>query len=331
MSTKITPTYYILHGKNGFERAEYIRTMKARMGKGSEAELNIREFQAESCTPAEVLNDVTTYPFLNDKRLVIVYGLLTALGKRAGKAAKAELDQFVARLPTLPEYARLMLVESDDLPESHPALKLLETDTHGYEKLFGLPKNMAEWIAKRAIAYEAQIEPRAAILLAEWVGQDIYTADNEVAKLVAFVGGARPIKEADVEALSANEVESKIWEIADLVGGRRGKQALTLAHKLLDEGQEAIPLLGMIYGQYRKLLMIKAFEAEGVNGNLVEALALRGNVAWTVGRLREQAAKYSYDELQKIHRTLLDTDFKVKTGQYTPVLALDLLIATLTA
>ncbi len=335
MSSKPAPTYYVFHGKDSFTRGHEVRLMKARMGKGTEASLNIRAFSAGAVRIAEALQDVTTYPFLSDKRLVIVNDILTDLAKRAAsKDSKADLEMIVNALPTLPEYSRLLFVESDELPASHPVLKLMQTDTHGYEKLFAVPKNMAEWIARRAVGYDAQIEPRAAARLAEMLGPDLFTTDNEVAKLAAYVNGERPIRESDIELLTVNQVESRIYELTDLIGHRRGKQAAALTHKLLDEGNEPLMLLGSIYGQYRKLMIVKVFEAEGINGNLAELLNVSSKAApYAIPKLREQAAKYTLVELESIHRILLDTDFKVKSGGFGPanggVLALDLLIATI--
>jgi DNA polymerase-3 subunit delta len=327
MSTKNAPTYYIFHGKNALERGEHVRQMKAKMGKGADAELNTREFRAPDCSVAEILSDVSTFPFLNDRRLDIVYDLLTTLNKGNNKTARAELDKLVQALPTLPEYSRLVFVEQDDLPANHPALKLLDTDDHGFEKIFNLPPNVAGWVTRRTAAYEAEIEPAAAQLLASWIGTDLYTADNEIAKLVAYTRGERMIKVADVQLLSTNTVESKIWDLAGLIGNRRGKAAMALLHRLLEEGSEPPMILGMIYSQYRQLMMVKAFEAERVNGSIVELTGLKD---WQIGRLREQVGKYTYEELEQIHRLLLDTDWKVKTGQVSPLLALDLLVASLT-
>jgi DNA polymerase III subunit delta len=327
MPDKITPTYHVLHGKNALERAEHVRVLRDKMGKGAEVALNIREFYAPDCTVAEIIADVSTYPFLHDRRLDIVYDLLTTLGAGKNKAQRAELDKLVAALPGLPEYARLVFVEQDDLPQNHPVLKLMQTDNHGFGKQFNPPPNVASWITRRVAGYEAEIEPAASNLLASWIGTDLYTADNEIAKLVAYTRGERMIKAADVHLLSTNTVESKVWDLAALIGSRRSKAAMALLHKLIEEGSEPIPILGMIYSQYRQLMMVKAFSEEGVNGQIAEQTGLQ---SWQIGKLREQVGNYSYAELEAIHRMLLDTDYKVKTGQISPVLALDLLVANFT-
>lgn len=340
MPAKTTPTYYLFHGKNAFERRHDVVQMKSRMGKGAEAELNVREFRDFPMSVAEILNDVTTYPFLSDKRLVIVYDLLSTLGKKgAGKEAKAELDRLVAALPHLPEYARLVFVENDDLPAANPVRKLLETDNHGYEKVFNLPRSTSEWIARRAIAYEAEIEPRAAALLAEWTNQDLFAADSELAKLSDYVradpAGPRPIREADIRLLTANELETKIWDLTDALGMRNGKLAANVAHRVLEAGAEPLMILGAINSHFRRLLIVKAFEAEQVNGNLADVLG--GAAPFVIGKLRDQARHFTYQELKAIHHTLLEVDHDLKSGGYAGqglsggVLAIDLLIATLTA
>jgi DNA polymerase-3 subunit delta len=339
MSAKTVPTFYLFYGKDVFSRAEEVRAMKAKMGKSTEAELNIREFKAEDpdVTFNAVLNDVVTMPFLSDKRLVIASGLLAALGgkKATSKASKATLDYMLTTLPKLPEYSRLVFAEGE-LDFDHPILKLAQTDPHGYVKKFDTPKNMAEWITRRAASQTIEIEPRAAQLLGNLVGDDVFAADSELSKLAAYVNFARPIKESDVDAMTQDHTEAKVWTLTELIGFRQGKEALTLAHRLIDEGNEPLLLLASIYTQYRQLLMYKIFTEEHLNGDLVEAIGLRGR-EFLVRKLRDQSARYSVQELEKIHRLLIDTDLKLKTGGFSGDsrdagrLALDLLIMTLAA
>ena len=47
-------------------------------------------------------------------------------------------------------------------------------------------------------------------------------------------------------------------------------------------------------------------------------------------KLAKQTRSFTLEQLETIYRALQDYDFKMKTGQIEPILALDLLIAGLT-
>lgn len=327
---KAAPTYYIFHGDDEFTRKAEVRTMRARMGTDSEADLNIRVIDGTQGTVADVLSDARSMPFLSDKRLIIVDGMLTWLTRKgAGKEARADLDRLVAALPILPEWARVVFVEPVKLSDSHPVLKLLQADTHGYEKEFKAPqpKEMAGWIARRVVQYDTTIEPRAAVLLAEMVGPDYRAADSEIDKLAVYVGSERAINDADVLLLVSSTAESTMFQLVDQMGTRRGREAAATLHRLLDTRQEPLAILGMVNRQFRLLLQAKSFLEDG--GDARELAKALGAAPFVVQKLTEQLRYYTAEQLEAVYRSLLDTDWKIKTGQIDGVLALDLLVAGL--
>src|SRR5258708_11474014 len=164
--------------------------MRGRMGDAGMAELNTAQFDGKLASAPGVVGAGWAMPFLADKRLVIVEGMLTWLTRKGGgKTAKADLDYLVAALPTLPDSARLVFIEPETLNDSHPVLKLIRQEPRGYVKAFNPPGNPANWITKQVESYGGKIEPRAAAALAPVIGTDLRAADSECAKLVTYTGG----------------------------------------------------------------------------------------------------------------------------------------------
>ncbi len=336
MAKTAPPTYYVFHGADQFTRQIEVRAMKARMGSDSTAELNISVYDGTKETVTKVLSDAKTSPFLSDKRLLIVNDMLSWLTRKgAGKEAAAELAALVAALPALPEYTRLVFVEPTKLPDAHPVLKLMQTDSHGFQKEFkpiqqkDQAKELPGWIVRRAVTYDAMIEPHAAILLAQMITADLFALDNELAKLSSYVNGERDISEADVMLLTTNSTESKLYELTDKMGRRQGREAVAILQRLLDAREEPIAILGMMNGHFRRLLQAKTFVEEGGDARELESVL---NIApYPAKLLKEQMPNFTLQELETIYRSLLDTDWKVKTGQLEGILALDLLVAGLAA
>jgi len=81
--------FYVLHGEDEFSRSEVLAEMKAKMGDPAMADLNTTFLEGRKVTLAELMHTCDTVPFLADRRLVIVEGLLTRLqGRGKGKADK---------------------------------------------------------------------------------------------------------------------------------------------------------------------------------------------------------------------------------------------------
>lgn len=328
----MTITFYILHGTDDLRIAEEVNKLRAAMGDSPDAAMNISEFDGEVTTVPEIMNAALSFPFLADKRLIIVRGMLHWLRRKgAGETGKRGLEQLSEELPGLPEWSRVVFVESAELSASHPLLKLAQQAENGYIRAFNVPKDSSGWIIQRARShYDAEIDGRAAQALASVIGEDLRRADNELVKLALYVNGERPITEADVAALTPYVAEASIFAMVDAMALGQGEQAMTLLQHLLEQEprDEGFGLYGMIVRQFRLLLIAKEhLELEGSRQGLAEALGTKSR--FVADKAADQSRKFSLEQLELIYRSLQEYDLKMKTGRIAPRLALDLLIAGL--
>ncbi|HVU12832.1 MAG TPA: DNA polymerase III subunit delta [Phototrophicaceae bacterium] len=325
-----TPTFYIFHGDDEFRIDEEVGAMLAKMKDQPNGDLNTAEFDGTQTPVAEILSSALAYPFLSDKRLIIVKEMLAWITRKgAGETGKQAVEQWLTELPHLPEWTRLVFVERGKLADSNKILKLAQSGDNGFEKAFFVPKDSTSWIIKRAQdSYNVKIEPAAATALASVTVGDLRRADNELFKLVTYVDGARPISEADVALLTPYVAEASMFEMVDALAEGRGKVAVSLIHRLLDQDEDVFGLFGMITRQFRLLLLAKEhLTSGGAPKDIASAIGVHPFVG---EKLAKQTRAFSLEQLEKVYRTLQDYDFKMKTGQIEPLLALDLLIAGLT-
>ncbi len=324
----MTTNFYIFHGEDDLGIDEAVGNL--REGMGENADLNTSEFDGAASSPAEVLGAVSSFPFLSDKRLVIVRGMLSCLTRRgAGQTGKDGIRLLADNLLGLPEYARLVFVERQQLNNNHAIVKLAQGADNGYIKNFSTPQDMTGWIMKRTReVYEREIDNRAATALAAVIANDLRRADNELIKLVSYVEEGQPIAEDDVAVLTPYVPEANIFKMVDAIGDGRGQVALQLLHRLMsDKNQDPFSLYGMIVRQFRLLLMVKEHLATGGSpGSVAKAVGVRPFIAQNLAR---QSRGFNLDDLERIYRNLQDTDFKMKTGQIPPNLALDLFVASI--
>jgi DNA polymerase-3 subunit delta len=329
--TKTAPTFYIFHGDDDLRIEEEVVKMRAKMGSTPNADLNTSAFDGASTDAAEVLASASAYPFLADKRLVIVRGMLAHITRKgAGETGKKAVERLAHELPTLPDYARVVFWEREKLPDAHKVIKAARESEHGFEKAFDAPKDGTQWIIRRAADhYNAQIEPQAAAALASVATGDMRRADNELLKLVAYVDGTRPIRESDVELLTPYVAEATVFQFADAIAEGRGQLALELLGRLREQQEDIFPIYGMIVRQFRLLLLAKSHLASGGYINtLGDAIGTKSS--FVVDKVAKQSRRFELDQLESIYRTLQKYDRDMKTGVIEPTLALDLLIGSLT-
>lgn len=341
MTTKPTPVYYILHGTDEFSIKARVQKFRTDMNVDDGGDFNSTWFDGEKTPVREVLAAALASPFLGDKRLVIVEGMLGWLVRKgAGKIGKEELAALDKSLPQLPPTTRLIFAEYSLLANTHPIMqKALLSPDRAYVKQYDIPKgrDLVNWILKKVDEFGGQIEPRAAEALAAVVGENLRGAENECFKLVTYTGGARPISEADVELMTPYTKETVIWALTDALGKRDGRAASRALMGIFadDPKQVALGLLGMIVRHFRILLQVREVLDGGGNiGMLADIARLPPNVR---GNYTVQARQFTLEQLEDVYRYLLKLDFDLKDGGYVLQggdeagrLALDLFVASVT-
>ncbi len=356
-----TPTFYILHGDDSISRDAALARMRKAMGE--DGDLNRSEFDGTQTSAAEVLAAVKSLPFLAEKRLVIVHGLLARLtrrnqsreGAQDRSLAKLELDRLVEELPKLPAFARLVFYETEVLNESNKLIKAARKMDNGLDLGYSAPSDFRSWLAERAQLYDADISPRAASAISDMLNYDehsrnarsknatrrregmlgralaIPAADNELAKLADYVAGERPISEEDVAVLTPYVPEANIFAFVDALVNGHGDRACQLMTQYFHDNsgdQNGFRLFAMFVGQIRRLLMARDYlDRGGASGKeMANALNVHGFVA---GKLATQARRFNSAQLDAILKRLQRYDQDMKTGRIEPRLALELLVTSL--
>ena len=334
--------YYILHGEDELSRTEAIKQLRAKMGDPQFAELNTSQLDGRKVTLGELQHTCDAVPFLTDRRLVIVEGMLTRLEPRRGKVDDEGKEteeesnptlakDLIAYLDQLPATTRLVFVESKSLAKNNPVLKHAaaadKKTTYVNEFIAPAEKALPKWIQDRVKSKGGTIDGAAVAALAAHIGTDLRLLDNEIEKLITYRAN-ETIRAIDVQALVASVHESDIFAMVDAVGARKRDLALKLLHEQLAQKAEPPQLFGMIVRQFRLLLQMKDYAARGLTVDAArERLKMHpfvANKTWT------QALNFTLPQLQAIYQKLLDTDIAIKTGRSEPVLALDVLIVELT-
>ncbi len=320
---------FLVHGEDDVGIEEAVNKLRGQMGTSPNADFNISEFDGQVTDVSEIISAVSSYPFLADARMVIVRGLLKWLTRKgAGETGKAGIARLSEELIHLPEWARLIFVERETLPDSNPILKVMKEIGHADIKLCSIPKDLPRWLMNRAQkVYDVQLEETAARALALVVGSDLRGADNELCKLADYVGDTGKITEDDVAVMTSYLPEVTIWAAIKDIAEGRGKKALERIHQLLmdKKGNDPIGIFAMIIRQFRFLLLTKEYLTMPNDGRpLADALNVK-----MAGEYISQSKSFKLEELERIYRTLQDYDFKMKVGMIEPETALDIMIISL--
>jgi DNA polymerase-3 subunit delta len=326
---------YVFYGPDTFSRAEALAELRARLDSDGMLGVNTTVLDGRQIEPRDLFAHCDATPFLSACRLVIVEGLLGGAPRRARQqgrgAAGDDATDWAAALPAyvarMPDTTTLVLLD-DDVRGGGRLLGALSRI--GEVRRFELPRPEAlpRWITERARRRGCAITPRAAALLAESVGANLWQLHNEIEKLALYAHG-RPIDVADVEAL-VTPVQGTVYQLIDAVIARQTAKALRLARQLLESGTAVQAVLALLARQFRQALLARDLRRRGASPEeILKALELQQQ--YHLDRVLALAGRLSDDWLTWAYERLLAADLAIKRGQLSDGVALDVLIAELGA
>jgi DNA polymerase-3 subunit delta len=172
-----------------------------------------------------------------------------------------------------------------------------------------------------------EISPQTADLLAQVVGNNLWTMKHEISKLVLFASG-RPIEEDDVKRLVSDVQQISVFNMVDAIFEFRAGVAGRLLQQLLDRGAAPAYLLVMLSRQIRMIARIKELQNQRKSeAEIQNRLGLVSEFAFR--KTLNQAKRYPWGRIREVYHKLLKTDLSIKTGKYDGELALNILIAEL--
>jgi DNA polymerase-3 subunit delta len=333
---------YILYGEDTFGRDEALHTLKERMRALPAGEHNMTELVGNEATVTNLRLAADAVPFLADRRLVLVRGLLGRLSGRGGgqrrtrsgalKTPRAndttpdELQMLLEYLPTVPQTTSLVFVEEARLnPQPFAAViprgRALVRD-------FGRVQDVAGWVRARARTLEIEIDESAIRELSTLGGADLRRLDSELRKLGAYAAG-RTITRADVRELVVGR-DVNVWALLDGLTERRADKALKALHTLYVQGEPPEALLGRdIAPHYRRLMVARELLDAGREDRAKIDVADLGLNPATLPKWTDDARRFEAIELQRALEVLLELDRQIKTGETSPDVALELAIVQL--
>ena len=323
---------YLLYGGDDLSLGESLAAMKQSVEPAELRDVNTAVLEGPATTLQQLEATCDTVPFLADKRVVVVEGLLSMVEpRRPGRAAPGQerslgpWEGLADYLPRVPETTDLVFVDG---PLSQNNRLFTAVRPLAKVLTFPLPSlnELRQWIRQRAESYGVDIEAGAVNALADTIGRNLRLVDVELQKLSIYRQG-QTVRDQDVRDLVAYVREASIFAAVDAVLEGRPGTAIRLVRQLLDSGRTSPYVIAMIARQVRLLLLTKELRSQRLPAQEIgKRLSITG---FPLRKTLEQEGGFTSRRLEHIHRKLLETDVSIKTGQLDEDLALELMIAEL--
>ena len=183
--------------------------------------------------------------------------------------------------------------------------------------VYDVPKRrLPEWVAKQFSDRGVSVDPEAARLLVEVVGEDPEELASEADKIATWAGD-EPVGTREIELLASGSAEVPGYELTDAWGRRDLAAALASCQTLLERSGDPVSrtvpmLIGMLVAHVGRVRDCQAFADEGLTAR--EAASRLKRHPFYVEKLYAQARNYGPDELRDAVVRLAELDHAVKGG-----------------
>lgn len=304
---------YLLYGDEAYLKQTYKKRFK-KAAAGDDA-MNIAYFEGRDISEDQVIDIAGTLPFFAEHRLVII--------ENSGwfKNKTEKLPDFMEQFPD----TTVLLFLEEEVDKRNRMYKAVQSRGYLCELSHPERRELSIWAARYLASAGKKITASTMDRFLERVGEDMENVQNELEKLISYVGPDEDVVTAqDVDTVTTETVTNRIFDMVRAIAAHRTAEALDLYNDLLTLKEPPMRILFLIARQYNQLLSVKEMTAAGKDRNEI-AKALK-TPAFAVGKLQQQARSYQSAALFARLRRCIQLEEAVKTGNLQDRLAVELLI-----
>lgn len=313
-----------IYGVDTFRSRQYLKEQVDRFKKARDPQgYNTLFLQTKKEGNGHILSEISSAPFLAEKRMVIIENVLSCSDKEL-------LGNLIARVQDnkIPESLVPVFWQGDALSkvkEAKELHELLKKEKYSQEFTELAGSALVGWVETETKKRGGKIGRHAADLLARNCGADMWLLNSLLDQLCAYAQ-ADEITSAMVQEFVDEKADDNVFNMVEsLVAGNK-KNAFKLLYDLRRLGEDEFKLFGLVVWQFRNLVLVRSlFDSED---NLTSDMIAKklGLHPFVVKKNLAIAKRFPMKRLKEIYDRLLDMDLKAKTGQSEMDLQIDLLV-----
>lgn len=319
---------YLMYGNEAYLIDKNIKNLVSETFKN---EREMMEYNIDTLTSEEIYNkysvSLETLPFMSSKRMVIFKRCDLFKQKQTKKDEEVSeyLEQFI--LNNTAEDIILVIVEGEKVDKRKKLYKAISSKGQINEFKRLTVYELKKWITDKLKENNKSFSASTVGYLVNNLPNDLYLINNELDKLISFVGDKNNIEQEDLYICSFTVTEN-IFKLIDSIVWKDLKLAITILRGMLKEGEPAMVILYMIIKQLRNIAMAKSLLSKGYTSKQIGDMT-GVHTPYALSQLLKQCDLFTISSSRKSLQLAAEYETKIKTGQIDFEKGLELLISNL--
>lgn len=326
---------YLLFGSEMYLKDRIIEKVKAKYVNDDFESLNYVHLDGRNVSQDEIINACETLPFMADKKIVLVEDspIFKSTKKEQTSSADDVLSDYISKIG---DTTCLIFVLKEDKVDNR---KKIIKDIKKMGRVVDLERlkneELTNWIIGEFKKHKKNINRNIASYFVAGTSyldrntdKSLYYLENEINKVVNYVGERLEITRDDIEYTRPKNLENDIFKLVDYISQQNTSMAIEMFNEMILSGEAVQLIMHMIVRQMRLLLTSKLLKEKGYD---IKAIGQKINVYhnFIIQKLINQGRAFKEEELIEGLKKCRDTDRDTKTGKIDGKLGMEILIVEL--
>lgn len=275
-----------------------------------------------------IMEEAMTLPFFSDKKVVLVQNSYIFTGEKIAKEKQPNLEEFIRFLENYDGQTLIVFqVNAVKLDERKKVVKQLKKYASLKKVEQFTEQEMKTWIQQELHEQFKDIKQDALDTLIGLTGIHYRIVQQELEKIVLFIGDQPTITKKDVQTIVNRSLEQNVFLLTEYIQKGQKDRAIQLMKDLIQLKEEPIKLLALITSNYRLYYQSLILSQKGYSQQQIAKTV--GVHPYRVKLALQQCRKYQLHQLLEIINACAETDYKLKSSYMDKVLILELFILSL--
>lgn len=343
---------HLVTGDNAPEKEAHIKELLEKTLPKETSQSGLIVYHAAEAPADDIVAMLSTSSIFSDSVCILI---------RASEEMASDTLKTLAKYIRNPSPQNTLILEGTKIgtriTATHPFHQAIKQSSGEIEEeVFSTPPTykIPEWIVENASRrYKRRMDPDAAKLLQEFVGDDLLGLLNELEKMDVVLPKSAPIRPAEIKTFAGQTRAHKPWDLPHPVARKELATSLEILKNLFDYNTPSVQILYGLGDHFLRLLHLKLYFTENpdtleqakrlsrmgfkgkdqLNPLLADAAnssgyappgrPIRPNNVYTqitLPRVLDQVEHFSLSQLYYIVKLLATSDCDLKTGQMSDAL-----------
>ncbi|MEW9123351.1 MAG: DNA polymerase III subunit delta, partial [Thermotaleaceae bacterium] len=225
---------YLFWGTEHYLIENTVHHIKEKLIEPAFQDLNYQHIDGRETRVEDIINASETLPFMDSVRLIVIKELECFSGKKKNISEEEE-GRLIAYLSQIPKSTHLIFVYTDAIDKRKKIIKEIGKTGHIIEFNKLTEKDAYSWVNKAFQKQKKKVKMEEIKIFLDNSGyldrnsdKTLKDLENEIIKLINYVGEREMISKEDIQLLASRTIENDIFMLVESIGEKNGEKALRI-------------------------------------------------------------------------------------------------------